>query len=60
MISKDLDPFIEGDAQAHAGRKAEENLAHYLRRAFANTPEFLILIACVLNAIPKRAEMWHK
>lgn len=34
MICKELDPFVGGDERATAGRKAEEQLAFYLRRAF--------------------------
>ena len=34
MIRKELDPFAGGDERAVAGRRAEEQLAFYLKRAF--------------------------
>lgn len=35
MIVKELEPPMGGDALAHTGRRAEEQMAFYLRRAFA-------------------------
>ena len=42
MIVKELDLFVNGDTLAKAGRKAEENLAHYLYRAFKTSPDILV------------------
>ncbi len=42
MIVKELDTFVTGDTLARAGRKAEENLAHYLSRAFKTSTDFLV------------------
>jgi hypothetical protein len=42
MIAKELDPFASDDALARAGRAAEEQLAFYLRRAFAKDQDFIV------------------
>ena len=34
MIAKELDPFTSTDKRQLAGRKAEEQMAFYLKRAF--------------------------
>lgn len=39
MILKELDPLETADPLAKAGRKAEEQMAHYLRRAFGDVPD---------------------
>ena len=39
MILKELDPVETADPLVKAGRKAEEQMAHYLRRAFGDLPE---------------------
>ncbi len=38
MIVKELDPFSSTDASARTGHRAEEQIAFYLRRAFADQP----------------------
>ena len=43
MILKDLDPFTGGDKFAVAGRRAEEQMAHYLKRFFGNSQEVDVL-----------------
>jgi hypothetical protein len=42
MILKDPDPSTATDALSKAGRRAEEQMAFYLRRAFAESPDFLV------------------
>ena len=37
MIVKELEPITSGDTLVRAGRRAEEQMAFYLRRAFAET-----------------------
>ena len=39
MIVKELEPITKGDVLARSGRRAEEQMAFYLRRAFAEDPE---------------------
>ncbi len=39
MILKELDPLEATDPLAKAGRRAEEQMAHYLRRAFGDAPD---------------------
>lgn len=43
MILKDLDPFNGGDKFAVAGRRAEEQMAHYLKRFFGGSQEVDVL-----------------
>ena len=38
MIVKELEPFTTPDPLLRAGRRAEEQMAFYLRRAFAEAP----------------------
>jgi hypothetical protein len=42
MIVKELDPLASNDTFARAGRVAEEQMAHYLRRAFATDEEIAV------------------
>ena len=42
MIVKELDPFTAADPPARAGRRAEEQMAFYLRRAFADAPDLRV------------------
>jgi hypothetical protein len=42
MILKELDPFTSSDPLAKAGRKAEEQMTHYLRRAFQDNETFQV------------------
>ena len=39
MILKELEPFQSTDKLARAGRAAEEQMAFYLRRKFATSPD---------------------
>src|SRR5688572_14876458 len=43
VIFKELDPFSGSDKFAVAGRRAEEQMAHYLRRFFANSTDVDVL-----------------
>lgn len=43
MIVKDKDPVSDSGLRAHAGDRQERDVAFYLRRAFGNNPEVLIL-----------------
>ncbi len=42
MIVKELDEFSSADKFAKAGRAAEEQIVHYLRRAFADDKKILV------------------
>lgn len=61
MIVKELDAFaiVNGDTLARAGRKAEENLAHYLNRAFKGSPDFLVFNGIRLEKNSDAAQMDH-
>jgi len=43
MIAKELDPFNSDDKYRKSGRKAEEQMAFYLKRAFAKQPDLHVL-----------------
>lgn len=43
MIVKELDPFDSNDKYRKAGRKAEEQMAFYLKRAFEKQPDLHVL-----------------
>jgi hypothetical protein len=43
VIFKELDPFRSEDKFEVAGRKAEEQMAHYLRRFFGSSPDVDVL-----------------
>jgi hypothetical protein len=43
VIFKELDPFRSEDKFEIAGRKAEEQMAHYLRRFFGSSPDVDVL-----------------
>ena len=59
MIIKELDAFVTGDTLAKAGRKAEENLAHYLSRAFKSSPDILVFNSIRLEKDDDAAQMDH-
>jgi len=59
MILKELDPFISADLLAKSGRAAEEQMAFYLRRAFATDPEILVLNGIRLERDGDAAQMDH-
>lgn len=42
MIVKELDPATAADPLARAGRRAEEQMTFYLRRAFADAPDLRV------------------
>src|SRR4051812_37135501 len=43
MIYKELDAFTSTDKLLVAGRRAEEQMAHYLKRFFGNSDQFDVL-----------------
>ncbi|WP_187628616.1 nuclease-related domain-containing protein [Paraburkholderia sp. UCT31] len=43
MIIKELEPFHGGNIFETAGRRAEEQMAFYLRREFANNPKVFVI-----------------
>lgn len=43
MIAKELDPFYSDDKYRKSGREAEEQMAFYLKRAFAKQPDLHVL-----------------
>jgi len=42
MIVKELEPPVDGNALVHTGRLAEEQMAFYLRRAFAEDAQVCV------------------
>jgi hypothetical protein len=59
MIKKELDPFVATDKYAVAGRKAEEQMAFYLKRFFASTPDVFVLNSIRLEHADDAAQMDH-
>jgi hypothetical protein len=59
MIVKELDPFSSTDAFARAGRAAEEQMAHYLRRAFATDPDIAVFNGLRIERDQDAAQMDH-
>lgn len=59
MIVKELDPFAANDRLEQAGRKAEEQMAFYLRRAFGEDPAFLIFNGLRLERDGDAAQIDH-
>ncbi len=59
MINKDLDPFVATDKYAVAGRKAEEQMAFYLKRFFASRPDVFVLNGIRLEQDGDAAQMDH-
>ncbi|MCX7192116.1 MAG: nuclease-related domain-containing protein [Proteobacteria bacterium] len=59
MIKKELDPFVAEDKYAVAGRKAEEQMAFYLKRFFASSPDVFVLNGIRLEHADDAAQMDH-
>jgi hypothetical protein len=59
MIKKELDPFVADDKYAAAGRKAEEQMAFYLKRFFASSPDVFVLNGIRLERDGDAAQMDH-
>jgi len=59
MILKELDLFSGEDKFQVAGRKAEERMAHYLRRFFGQSAEVDILNYLRIDLAGERAQMDH-
>ena len=59
MIVKELDRFEGSDTLARAGRAAEEQMAFYLKRAFAADPSLRILNGIRLEQGGDAAQMDH-
>ena len=59
MILKELDHFTATDPCAKAGRRAEEQMAFYLRRAFADTPHLRVFNGVRLEREEDAAQMDH-
>jgi len=59
MIEKDLEPFTGNDPLARAGRKAEEQIAFYLRRALADEPDIHVFNNLRLAQDGDAAQMDH-
>lgn len=59
MIYKELDPFQSDDKFAKSGRAAEEQMAFYLKRFFANDPNILILNSIRLEEDGDAAQIDH-
>jgi hypothetical protein len=59
MIVKDLDPFLGGTPQIRSGRRAEEQMAHYLKRAYGTSKDVFILNGLRLMADGEAAQIDH-
>ncbi len=59
MIKKELDPFVAKDKNAAAGRKAEEQMAFYLKRFFASRADVFVLNGIRLEQDGDAAQMDH-
>lgn len=59
MIFKELEPFSGQDKFQIAGRKAEEQMAHYLRRFFGSSADVDILNYLRINLGGEVAQMDH-
>lgn len=59
MIFKDLDPFTGSDKFSVAGRRAEEQMAHYLRRFFGGSSDVDILNYLRIDLGGEVAQMDH-
>lgn len=59
MIRKELDSFVAEDKFSVAGRKAEEQMAFYLRRFFASSPDVFVLNGIRLERDNDAAQMDH-
>jgi hypothetical protein len=59
VIIKELDPFEADDRFGKAGRQAEEQMAHYLRRAFGEEPNVLVFNGIRLQVNDDAAQIDH-
>jgi len=59
MIYKELDPFASDDKYARSGRAAEEQMAFYLKRFFANDPNVFVLNGIRLERDGDAAQIDH-
>lgn len=59
MIAKELDPFYSNDKFQVAGRKAEEQMAFYLRRYFASSDEIYVINGLKIHANGESAQIDH-
>lgn len=59
MIIKELEHANGGNARVVAGRAAEEQMAHYLRRAFAGDPDILVINGLRLETEDDAAQIDH-
>ncbi len=59
MIVKELDEFSSADKFAKAGRAAEEQIVHYLRRAFADDKKILVFNNLRLECEQDSAQIDH-
>ena len=59
MIHKELDSFSASDKFAVAGRRAEEQMAHYLRRFFASSTEVDVMNYLRIDLQGEVAQMDH-
>lgn len=59
MILKELDPHTATDPFSRAGRRAEETLAHYLRRAFAGREDVWVYNGLRLERGDDAAQIDH-
>jgi ribosomal protein L37AE/L43A len=59
MVIKELDPLRGDTAMARAGHTAEEQMAHYLRRAFADDPAVLVINGLRLQHDDDAAQIDH-
>ncbi len=59
MIYKELDPFRSDDKFAKSGRAAEEQMAFYFKRFFANDPDILVLNGIRIEADGDAAQVDH-
>lgn len=59
MIYKDLDPFTGSDKFAVAGRRAEEQMVHYLKRFFGSSQEVDVLNYLRIDLQGEIAQMDH-
>lgn len=59
MIFKELDPFTGSDKFSVAGRRAEEQMAHYLKRFFGSSPDVDVLNYLRIELGGEVAQMDH-
>lgn len=59
MIVKELDPFQSEDKFARSGRAAEEKMAFYLKRFFADDPDILVLNGIRIESDDDAAQVDH-